>query len=68
MQSLDQTALILGALTATGGTVGFIKTGSMPSIAAGLTVGALVCRALAIQTKKKALVLLAINYHSWTER
>lgn len=32
----------MGALTAGGGTFGYIKTGSIPSVAAGLTVGALV--------------------------
>jgi len=35
-------AYILGALTAGGGTMGYIRTGSVPSIAAGLTVGILV--------------------------
>lgn len=35
-------ALILGALTAGGGVTGYVRTGSVPSIAAGLTVGALV--------------------------
>ncbi|EMR61697.1 hypothetical protein MGN70_009830 [Eutypa lata] len=39
--SLQAIAYVLGALTASGGTVGFIKTGSIPSIAAGLTVGLL---------------------------
>ncbi|KAI1381711.1 upf0136 domain-containing protein [Hypoxylon crocopeplum] len=39
--SLDIIAFALGALTAGGGTMGFIKTGSIPSIAAGLTVGLL---------------------------
>ncbi|PSS23132.1 hypothetical protein M430DRAFT_116990 [Amorphotheca resinae ATCC 22711] len=34
-------AFIVGALTAGGGTFGYIKTGSVPSIAAGLTVGSL---------------------------
>lgn len=34
-------ALILGALTSIGGVTGYVRTGSIPSIAAGLTVGAL---------------------------
>jgi uncharacterized membrane protein (UPF0136 family) len=41
-QGIETPAYILGALTAGGGTFGYIKTGSVPSIAAGLTVGALV--------------------------
>ncbi|RYP01336.1 hypothetical protein DL764_006230 [Monosporascus ibericus] len=40
-QSLQNIAYALGALTASGGTIGFVKTGSVPSIAAGLTVGLL---------------------------
>ncbi|KAK7744828.1 hypothetical protein SLS62_009990 [Diatrype stigma] len=40
-QSLQSIAYVLGALTAGGGTIGFVKTGSIPSIAAGLTVGLL---------------------------
>ncbi|KAI1779798.1 transmembrane proteins 14C-domain-containing protein [Hypoxylon cercidicola] len=39
--SLQTIAYILGALTASGGTMGFVRTGSIPSIAAGLTVGLL---------------------------
>ncbi|KEF54011.1 uncharacterized protein A1O9_09806, partial [Exophiala aquamarina CBS 119918] len=34
-------AYILGALTSVGGVTGYVRTGSVPSIAAGLTVGAL---------------------------
>ncbi|KAG9248870.1 transmembrane proteins 14C-domain-containing protein [Calycina marina] len=34
-------AYILGALTAVGGTMGYVRTGSMPSIVAGMTVGIL---------------------------
>ncbi|KAM0721579.1 hypothetical protein Q7P37_002504 [Cladosporium fusiforme] len=39
--SLSQTAFILATLTAGGGTIGFLRTGSIPSVAAGCTVGAL---------------------------
>ena len=42
-KSSSDIALILGALTAGGGITGYVRTGSIPSIAAGLTVGALVC-------------------------
>lgn len=35
-------AFILGLLTSVGGITGYVRTGSVPSIAAGLTVGALV--------------------------
>ncbi|KAI0512539.1 transmembrane proteins 14C-domain-containing protein [Xylaria bambusicola] len=34
-------AYVLGALTAGGGSIGYARTGSVPSIAAGLTVGLL---------------------------
>ncbi|KIV93741.1 hypothetical protein PV10_04934 [Exophiala mesophila] len=34
-------AYILAALTSIGGVTGYVRTGSIPSIAAGLTVGAL---------------------------
>ncbi|RVX67624.1 hypothetical protein B0A52_08153 [Exophiala mesophila] len=34
-------AYILSALTSIGGVTGYVRTGSIPSIAAGLTVGAL---------------------------
>ena len=40
-QSLANTALIIGALTAGGGITGYIRTGSVPSVAAGVTVGLL---------------------------
>lgn len=40
-QSLSTTAYILATLTAGGGITGYIRTGSVPSIAAGCTVGAL---------------------------
>jgi hypothetical protein len=38
----ENIAFILGALTSVGGITGYVRTGSVPSIAAGLTVGALV--------------------------
>jgi hypothetical protein len=38
----ENVAYILGALTSVGGVTGYVRTGSVPSIAAGLTVGALV--------------------------
>jgi len=41
MSSLDNIAYLLGGLTATGGTIGFVRTRSVPSIVAGLTVGLL---------------------------
>lgn len=41
VQSLDNIAYVLGALTAGGGTMGYVRTGSVPSIAAGCTVGLL---------------------------
>lgn len=40
--SLGNIALVLGALTAGGGITGYVRTGSVPSIAAGCTVGLLV--------------------------
>ncbi|KAF1811361.1 hypothetical protein P152DRAFT_474955 [Eremomyces bilateralis CBS 781.70] len=39
--SLDNIALVLGGLTAGGGIIGYARTGSIPSVAAGVTVGAL---------------------------
>ncbi len=36
-------AFILGALTAGGGITGYVRTGSIPSVVAGCTVGILVC-------------------------
>ncbi|KAF2217602.1 hypothetical protein CERZMDRAFT_89567 [Cercospora zeae-maydis SCOH1-5] len=39
--SLSTIALIFGLLTAGGGITGYVRTGSIPSIAAGCTVGAL---------------------------
>lgn len=43
-QGIETPAYILGALTAGGGTFGYIKTGSIPSVVAGVTVGTLVER------------------------
>ncbi|KAL1311646.1 hypothetical protein AAFC00_001756 [Neodothiora populina] len=39
--SLATIAYILASLTAGGGTIGYARTGSIPSVAAGCTVGAL---------------------------
>lgn len=39
--SAGNIALVLGALTAGGGITGYARTGSVPSIAAGVTVGLL---------------------------
>ncbi|KXJ95901.1 transmembrane proteins 14C-domain-containing protein [Microdochium bolleyi] len=41
MSSLDNIAFLLGGLTASGGTIGYLRTGSVPSVAAGVTVGLL---------------------------
>ncbi|KAI8965809.1 transmembrane proteins 14C-domain-containing protein [Daldinia sp. FL1419] len=41
IMALETIAFALGALTATGGTIGYVKTGSVPSVIAGLTVGIL---------------------------
>jgi len=38
---LEGPAFILSALTATGGIIGYARTGSLPSVIAGCTVGAL---------------------------
>lgn len=38
---LPTTSLTLSLLTSLGGTIGYARTGSIPSIAAGLTIGAL---------------------------
>jgi len=38
---IETPAYILGALTAGGGTFGYVKTGSIPSVVAGVTVGSL---------------------------
>ncbi|KAF2155744.1 hypothetical protein K461DRAFT_290742 [Myriangium duriaei CBS 260.36] len=41
MSSLTTLAYVLAGLTAGGGTMGYVRTGSVPSVAAGCTVGAL---------------------------
>ncbi|EXJ74798.1 uncharacterized protein A1O5_01494 [Cladophialophora psammophila CBS 110553] len=41
MQALELPAYILSALTSIGGITGYVRTGSVPSITAGLTVGIL---------------------------
>jgi uncharacterized membrane protein (UPF0136 family) len=41
LQSLSLTGYILATLTAGGGITGYVRTGSIPSVAAGCTVGAL---------------------------
>jgi hypothetical protein len=42
LKGIEIPAYIIGALTAGGGTFGYIKTGSVPSVVAGVTVGTLV--------------------------
>lgn len=39
--TLSTISYVIAALTAGGGTMGYVKTGSIPSIAAGWTVGVL---------------------------
>lgn len=54
-------AYIIGALTAGGGTFGYIKTGSIPSVVAGVTVGTLyLLGGYRIQTKQPYGVELAL--------
>ncbi|KAH7416994.1 putative UPF0136 membrane protein [Cadophora sp. DSE1049] len=58
---IETPAFILGALTAGGGTFGYIKTGSIPSVAAGVTVGALyLLGGYRIQSKQSYGVELAL--------
>lgn len=45
-QSLENVAFILSALTAGGGITGYARTGSIPSVTAGVAVGALVSTSL----------------------
>ena len=42
IQPNENVAIVLGALTSVGGVIGYARTGSVPSIVAGLTVGTLV--------------------------
>jgi len=54
-------AFILGALTAGGGITGYVRTGSVPSIVAGVTVGALYgLGGLRIQNKQPYGIELAL--------
>lgn len=41
-QGIETPAFILGLLTAGGGITGYVRTGSLPSVIAGVTVGTLV--------------------------
>ena len=43
LQGLELPAYVLGALTASGGVLGYARTRSVPSIVAGVTVG-LLCK------------------------
>ena len=47
LQGLELPAYVLGALTATGGAVGYARTRSVPSIVAGVTVG-LLCKSATV--------------------
>ncbi|CAO2656882.1 Nn.00g056850.m01.CDS01 [Neocucurbitaria sp. VM-36] len=61
MGSIGNIALILGALTAGGGITGYVRTGSVPSVAAGVTVGALyILGGLRIQQRASYGVELAL--------
>jgi hypothetical protein len=59
-------AYILGALTASGGTLGYVRTGSVPSIAAGLTVGSLVCVLTTVKAVDDTYLTDATNNQSST--
>jgi len=61
MAASEIPAYVLGALTAGGGILGFIRTGSIPSITAGVTVGVLYgLGAYRIQTKQSYGIELAL--------
>ncbi|KAJ4372331.1 hypothetical protein N0V83_004105 [Neocucurbitaria cava] len=61
MGSLANIALILGALTAGGGITGYVRTGSVPSVAAGVSVGVLyILGGLRIQQRTTYGVELAL--------
>ncbi|TVY45267.1 TMEM14 protein-like protein [Lachnellula subtilissima] len=54
-------AYVIGALTAGGGSFGYIKTGSLPSVIAGITVGTLyLLGGYRIQNKQSYGVELAL--------
>jgi len=58
---IETPAYLIGALTAGGGTFGYIKTGSIPSVVAGVTVGTLyLLGGYRIQTKQSYGVELAL--------
>ncbi|KAK2626743.1 hypothetical protein QTJ16_003918 [Diplocarpon rosae] len=58
---IETPAFILGALTAGGGTFGYFKTGSIPSVAAGVSVGALyLLGGYRIQSKQSYGIELAL--------
>lgn len=57
--SLDISAFVLAAVTAGGGIMGFAKSGSLPSIIAGGSVGLLCMCPLELPT---ALTATAYNY------
>jgi hypothetical protein len=64
-QGIELPAYIIGALTAGGGTFGYLKTGSLPSIIAGLTVGSLVCnvfQGLVCGADRSSILLEAIAF------
>jgi uncharacterized membrane protein (UPF0136 family) len=64
-QGIETPAFILGALTAGGGTFGYIKTGSVPSIAAGITVGVLVSRFTYITSRCRGTTNSLQVSHRW---
>jgi len=58
---MSSSAFILAALTAGGGVTGYVRTGSVPSIVAGVTVGTLYALGgLRIQNKQPYGVELAL--------
>ncbi|KAJ5032751.1 uncharacterized protein L3040_009344 [Drepanopeziza brunnea f. sp. 'multigermtubi'] len=58
---IETPAFILGALTAGGGIFGYIKTGSIPSVTAGVTVGGLyILGGYRIQSRQSYGVHLAL--------
>ncbi|KAL8907158.1 MAG: hypothetical protein Q9207_001580 [Kuettlingeria erythrocarpa] len=59
-------AFILAALTAGGGITGYARTGSIPSIAAGVTVGALVRRLSSLRFPNPTCSVVTPSIHSNT--